>query len=415
MKRAVNRVADVRARHRERHRSTGCGFAFADSIAYLPEAHWDRAAARGGFFMSRPYLQVLEATCGEQLRQRYALVYQGDRPLAAVCIQMGEISAAQFSKKQPVAKGGRIAKILKPVVDSARSVKTNAFDKIRARFLVCGNLLSWGQHGVSLAPDADAAMVWPAIAEALYRIRRSEKLLGETDLVMVKDIAAPDVPLTHPLKRYSYRSASTGPNMILDFSPQVKSYEDYLACLNTRYRKSAKQITKQIEAAGCTVELLKDVPSQAETLHRLYLQVHERAKVRPVTLPANYLSRLSEIAGDRLRCTVIRKNGEIVAFVTTLKDGATAIGYFLGLDYALNAQLPLYFRLLLAVVKDAIELGCQSLSLGRTALEPKAKLGAKPVELRVWLRHRVPALNIVLRNLLGAVPHETAPERNPFK
>jgi hypothetical protein len=31
------------------------------------------------------------------------------------------------------------------------------------------------------------------------------------------------------------------------------------------------------------------------------------------------------------------------------------------------------------------------------------------------VRHRVPAMNWMLRGLLGAVPHAEAPERNPFK
>ncbi|HTL28847.1 MAG TPA: hypothetical protein VL282_06500, partial [Tepidisphaeraceae bacterium] len=55
------------------------------------------------------------------------------------------------------------------------------------------------------------------------------------------------------------------------------------------------------------------------------------------------------------------------------------------------------------------------LSLGRTALEPKAALGAKPEPMAVWLRHRLPALNWMLRGLLGAIPHDEAPERSPFK
>jgi hypothetical protein len=77
--------------------------------------------------------------------------------------------------------------------------------------------------------------------------------------------------------------------------------------------------------------------------------------------------------------------------------------------------LPLYLRLVHATIGDAIAWGCKRLSLGRTALEPKAALGARPEPMSVWLRHRVPALNWCLRGLLGAVPHAEAPERNPFK
>ena len=47
--------------------------------------------------------------------------------------------------------------------------------------------------------------------------------------------------------------------------------------------------------------------------------------------------------------------------------------------------------------------------------EPKAKLGALPLRTRVWLRHAAAPVNLVVRSLLGAVPHGEAPDRNPFK
>ena len=106
----------------------------------------------------------------------------------------------------------------------------------------------------------------------------------------------------------------------------------------------------------------------------------------------------------------------MLGFVTSVRDGDTALAYYIGFDRAAAAEgLPIYLRLLHATVADAIGWGCQRLSLGRTALEPKAALGAKPESMAVWLRHRVPALNWALRGLLGGIPHAEAPERNPFK
>ena len=60
-------------------------------------------------------------------------------------------------------------------------------------------------------------------------------------------------------------------------------------------------------------------------------------------------------------------------------------------------------------------MGAKALSLGRTALEPKARLGAKPQRMEVWMRHRQPLLNQLTLGLLGLVPHDEAPDRNPFK
>ena len=66
-------------------------------------------------------------------------------------------------------------------------------------------------------------------------------------------------------------------------------------------------------------------------------------------------------------------------------------------------------------IADAMQLGCSRLSLGRTALEPKARLGAQAQAITVWMRHRQPVMNVFVRNLLCVIPHEEAPERNPFK
>ena len=102
--------------------------------------------------------------------------------------------------------------------------------------------------------------------------------------------------------------------------------------------------------------------------------------------------------------------------MTSVRDGDTAVAYYVGFDRAeAESGLPLYLRLLHAPIADAIDWRCARLSLGRTALEPKAGLGARPEPMAIWLRHRVPAINWMLRGVLGAVPHAEAPERNPFK
>jgi predicted N-acyltransferase len=188
-----------------------------------------------------------------------------------------------------------------------------------------------------------------------------------------------------------------------------------LAGLTSKYRKAARQIGKDVEAAGCRVEELSDVGRHAGTLHGLYMQTHRNARLRLVTLPPAFIPTLADRLGERMRCTVVRRGEELLGFVTTVRDGETAVGYYIGFDMEANAKLPVYFGLLQAVVADAIRLGCRRLSLGRTALEPKARLGARPAPMRVWIRHRVPALNVVVRGLLRTVSHDEAPERNPFK
>jgi hypothetical protein len=167
--------------------------------------------------------------------------------------------------------------------------------------------------------------------------------------------------------------------------------------------------------AGCVVETLSDVAECSEQLHALYLQVHDRQKMRLVKLHPEFIPTLAATFKAGFRCTVLRKGGEMMGFVTTLKDGDVAVGYYIGFDTAANKEIPVYFRLLQAVVDDAIQMGCRKISFGRTALEPKARLGAKPESLHVWVRHRVPALNLIVRGLMQSISHEEPPERSPFK
>jgi len=402
----------LKERHGQRHRPTGLGFVLADRVDFLHPQHWDTLAAQGSVFLSREVLRVIEEAGPENLQPRYAMIFAGSRPVAILAAQIVTVSGSQLQRKTAGKEVSPAARILRRVLSPAARSAAG----LRERMLVAGNLLSWGFHGVAFAPDVDPGQVWPAVAEALYRIRRAERLTGQTDLVMVKDLTARQ-PGVENLQAFSYRPLVTEPNMVLTLDPTWRTHDDYLAALDAKYRRKFKDIAKKLATSGCVVEnLTGDLSAHGARLHELYLAVQGNATVRLVTLPAAYLPALARAAGDNFRCTVIRRAGQIIGFVTSLRDGDTAIGYYIGFDRAAADEgLPLYLRLLHATIEDALTWKSARLSLGRTALEPKAGLGARPEPMTVWLRHRVPAVNWLLRGLLGAVPHAEAPERNPFK
>ncbi len=377
----VTKARDLRERHKERHRPSGYSFALADSVEYFDKEHWDHVTSQDSMFLSRRYLRVLEEAGPENLRQCYALIFRESDPVAAIAAQTVTVSLSRLMKK--ASSNGRL-------------------DRLEEKMLVCGNLLSWGMHGISFAQNVDHQTLWPAVAEAIYRLRRVDKLFGDTAFVMVKDIPDAHASAATALSRFSYRELETEPNMVLDISPKWKTYDDYLASLTSKYRKQAKQIDKEVAAAGCVVEEIAtdQIERDAEQLHALYLQTHKNARLRLVTLPVAFLPTLAKQLGEDMRFTILRKDDQLLGFVTTVKDGDTAVGYYIGFDRKTNADIPIYFRLLQSVVGHALALGCKRLSLGRTALEPKARLGARPDPMRVWIRHRIPMLNLIVHGLL---------------
>ena len=394
LSRLASSLRELHERHRERHRPTGFGFVLADKVDHLDRQSWDALA--GNLFLRREVLRVIEQHGPENLLPRYAMIFRDDKPVAALAAQIVSLTGDRLRRDSRVSRENPSPNLLRRALSpTARAAGAN----MRERILVGGNLLSWGFHGIAFAPDEDPAGLWPGVAEALYRIRRAERLTGR-----------------EALRRFSYRPLETEPNMLLSLNPAWDSYDHYLAALDAKYRRNSKDQLKKFAAAGCTVESLADLDAHAPRLHQLYLAVQGNASVRLVTLRESYLPALARALGESFRCHVIRRGGDILGFVTSLRDGKTAIAYYIGFDRVAAADgLPIYLRLLHATIGDAITWRCERLSLGRTALEPKAALGAKPEPMSIWLRHRVPALNWLLRGLLGAVPHAEAPERNPFK
>ena len=404
--------ASLLAIHEERKRLRGPAnlqYAIADSISMLDAGHWRSLTSGASFFLSHDYLRALEPVLPANLSARYAMIFRegegGPQPLAAVYMQIADVSLAQ----------------LRPVKTQANAKDLAApLDKLAAgtmqRVLTCGNLLTYGQHGIAMAPGADEKLVWHGVAEVLYRVRQAEKLIGKTHFVMIKDLHEPHTAGAKHLLHLSYRYVETEPNMILTLGEGWKKHDDYLGGLTSKYRSNVKSnVFKPIEAAGCSVERATDLAPHRDQLFTLYKDVHTNAGVRLFELRPDYFAALQQVAGERFRCSVIKRQHQLLGFMISVADGETSIAYHIGFDRAASAELPIYLRLLHAGIEHALDMGCKRISYGRTALEPKAALGAKPEAFGILCRHRQPVLNKLIKGLLTGIEHEEAPERSPFK
>ena len=363
---------------------------------------WDRLTRSSSFFLRSPYLRALERTRPACLELRHAVVSCNRRPVAAVAAQYIDLTGEELA---PRGEFGHLAATI---------------CRRRVRLLLCGNVFSWGRHGLA-ATERPSLEPWSVVVEALERIDRAENPSRRADCIVIKDLPGEAPGAAAALGSLGFVPMPTEPDMVLELPVTWASFDDYLASLKTRYRRSVLRVARRIDGAGYTVERLPGaaVERYQDRLQALYRQVHDAARLRLARAPASYLPALARIAGDRLRCTVVRRGSELAAFVTTLRDGDTAVGYHLGFDRRLAACLPLYPRLLHATLADALALGCRRLSLGRTALDSKARLGASPVPLTVWLRLRPGLRGRLARVVAGQVSrHRCAgdvPIRHPFR
>jgi hypothetical protein len=403
---------------------SGLQIAVADRIAQLDAQVWNVAVAQASWFFSRDYLSMLEGVLPAAIEPRYALIGNTSGPLAAVVLQWAQLEGRNLRPRaaaQDASDDDNDDDEASPLRRLFGAVARRGADalasQVRERVLVCGNLLTYGQHAVALAPGADATLVWSGVAEVIYRMRRAEKLAGQAGFVVVKDLPADAAGGAALLARVGYREADTEPNMVLALDPKWKTHGDYLASLASKYRGNVKnRVLAPIEAAGLALRRFEPDAELGARMHALYLQVHERAALRPFTLHAGYFSALARAAGPRLRCAGIFSGDDaLLGFICTLDDGMQALAYHIGFDRTAAKTCPLYLRLLHASIDDAIAMGARELSLGRTALEPKSRLGAKAQPTAVWVRHRQPMMNRLVQPLLALAHPDEAPDVHPFK
>jgi hypothetical protein len=398
------------ARWRRRRTASEFEFLIADRIDAINPAWWDALTCTQSVFFSRAYLAMLECNAPDNLSPRYALLSRRGHPVAALVMQKLEL---QVERILPPADS--VGDWKQRIKRGARALASKPLDE--RRILVLGNLLSYGQHAYVVDDSIEPEAFWHGAAEALYRVRRAEKLEGGADIQMIKDLDGGHIAEAQSLTDFGYREAETEPNMLLTLDPAWKSYADYLASLSSKYRKNAQsRILAPFDDAAYRIGTIANPAAIAARIHALYLAVHEAADLRPFTLPQSYWRALPETFGADLRIVGIWHQQLLVGFVAMLRDrDGTVFAYHIGFDRHAAQAAPIYLRLLHAAVGEAIAMGGRSISLGRTALEPKAALGAKPERMVVYARHRQPILNKLLRGLLAHVDHEQAPERNPFK
>ena len=409
--RSKNPLRRIVEKSRDKKVLSGLSFAFADHLSYLNPVHWDSVAQYGGVFLSRPYLSTLDDGGVVGAKMRYGIIYREQHPVGCFATQTLDITGDQLVQDPALLSKEDRAQL------SLKKLNLKALKRVHRRVTICGNPVSWGMDGFAFDPAEDAPTMWRALAEGLYRLRRADKVYGQTDYVMVKDLPESVREEGAAFATHSYRPLDTEPNMVLTVDPTWSGMEDYLASLTAKYRKAARNVLKSVEKAGATLAPIENPQERTEELHELYQEVAARANVRLAALSPTYLPNLhTRLGGDRFATLGLEaSDGTLLGYVTVIRDGNTAVGYFMGVSYEASEKIPVYHRLLFAVIEQALTWKCSRISFGRTALEAKARLGCQPESIFVWVRHRTPLLNIVIRQLLKAVPHDEAPDRNPFK
>jgi hypothetical protein len=383
------------------------------SIELLSRETWDKTVPADNFFLSYDYLSAFEKIAPGNMRFHYGLLYEGKKALAAFYFQVVHLSADEISY------------ILQPLTSSSRM--HNAGNSIREwlqkcrddngfQLLVSGNNFISGEYGVGFKQEADAEKVYNGLAETVKTITKNDRSKGKISAILVKDYFEKNaVRGSDFLRKKRYHRFLVEPEMIVPIDPSWKKFEDYLAAMSKKYRNRAKSVLKKtarMQAVELNGKTLEDASPE---IFRLYANVFEKAKFRLSALHPDYFLTMKKKFPGTFKIYGYQLNGKWVAFRSAFHLEKHLEAHFIGIDYVINENFPLYQHILYDFIAEGIENGYGKVFLGRTAAEMKSTVGAIPHDLVCYIRHRNGLSNQVIRPFIDYLKPSPWIPRNPFK
>jgi predicted N-acyltransferase len=252
----------------------------------------------------------------------------------------------------------------------------------------------------------------PAAVKALISAALEEAERERAEFVLVQNFTSRRGPAAEELARRGFAGVPAPPTAVVDL--RFDSFEEYLGAMRAQYRRRARQTIKR--SAELSVEHHEQFADLAEELARLWRSIYDRAREvkREVLTPEYFaaVSALPEMSVLLLR----RQNGSIASFALMHSDQPWLSFLQCGFEADAGAGEGAYFRLLYEIVRFGIEQGFEQVDLGITTLTPKLDVGAVPVPLFAWVRHRNPVFQRIIRALAeGPMRAPDVKPRSVFK
>lgn len=392
--------------------ANGCEVNIYSSIHDVPHGDWNSCVKPDNLFLTENYLQTVEASNLPGLQTRYAVIKYHTDSRAVLYFQIVNLSDKGLGGILNLDEYGGLASSLSSRINDL--LFSPGGDK-SSYLMVCGNLLVSGDHGVA-ATDKEA------FSKALQCITAAKKIIGQSlgsnaRLVafMVKDFYEDKNVQAAPILKRDYFLLNTDPEMIFTVNPEWNSFEDYLAALSSKYRIRANNAKTKLGNVTIKDLSLAEIIEKEQELFLLNDQVIRKAPVKLIRPSSSYFINLKKNFGDHYNIKAFALDGKMIAFTSALWNEHHYEAHYIGIDYAYNTEYSLYQNILYSYINDAI-LSCSSkLFFGRTALEIKSTVGAKPHQLYCYFRFANRVINTLARPMVSSTGPQNWIPRDPFK
>ncbi|NVJ88526.1 MAG: GNAT family N-acetyltransferase [Flavobacteriaceae bacterium] len=281
------------------------------------------------------------------------------------------------------------------------------------KLLITGNIFVSGEHGIFIKTNENKKEIIKTIAKATLVLEKDFNL--KIDAFLLKDFLNESLTITDELKDFNYHPFSVEPIMVLHIEKTWRSFDDYLHVLKTKFRVKAKKafsLSKELTIINITSNNIDDYLPK---MNMLYKKVISKATFNLSDFNLATYKDLKLKFGELYILKVYTLQGKVVGFLSGLIHNKNLDAHFVGIDYQLNKTFGIYQRMLYDYIQIAIENNLETLNFGRTASEIKSSVGAKPVDLTMYLRHKRGLTNKILKLFLQRVQPTPFHQNFPFK
>ncbi len=387
---------------RNKYKGVSLRYEFYNHTKDIPSKDWNLANPKENIFLSLEYLKTLEDTLSETMKFRYILFYDKETPIGLAATQLIKFNSAQLKFQEFPCR----------VSDT---IKNTLFKNLDVKVLVCGNLFSCGEHGFIYDSDRiTAEQAFESLSDALREIRKSENS-DKPSFILLKEFWPHSFDNSDNIKEHDFREFKIDVNMVLSILPQWNTFDDYLASMRTKFRTRTKKVFKKSAALVVQDFTPSDIDTFQSEINELYLSVIEKADFKIGKLNAVTFKNLKQTLGESFIFKGYFLKEKLVGFTTAFVLDDAVEANHIGIDYNYNKEYSIYQKMLYDYVDLAISKNIKELRLGRTAEIIKSCVGAKPIEMKLYVRHGNSISNTLLKPLVELISPSEYEVRNPFK
>ena len=364
------------------------------TTASLPN-EWDQVSNQS-LFLQSAYLRVLENSAPANINCEFIGIYQQQELVATAMLQHIDLG-------QLAGFGSRDHGILS-------SVRNILFKQFSSKLAILGNNMLTGQHAISFSEKANKATVLATLKQYLHTLNPAPHH------TIFKDFELHGCEHFDQVVFQKSLQFSSQPNMYLAIQAAWKQEPDYVQALTKKYRDQYKRARKKADGLEKRQLSLEEIEKWSDEIYDLYKHVADHAPFNTFFLAKNHFHSLKKELGDSFRFFAYFENNQIIGFNTLIHHDEILETYFLGYDEKVQREKMLYLNMLYDMIGCGIHNGFKRINFGRTALEIKSSVGAKPEQLYGWMQHQNRFINRYLSFFFKLLEPEVKwIERNPFK